>query len=138
MDEQVFFQLISDELGIKTSQIKATVELLDTENTVPFIARYRKEVTGGLDEEQIRAIEDRMRYLRILQDRKETVLKSIDEQGKLTDELREKIESIEKKYDHQFQIVFDAIKKLIDPPAKPKNPIGFHAQQTPKKQRRKI
>lgn len=96
MDEQVFFQLISDELGIKTSQIKATVELLDTENTVPFIARYRKEVTGGLDEEQIRAIEDRMRYLRILQDRKETVLKSIDEQGKLTDELREKIETATK------------------------------------------
>ncbi|RMD95877.1 MAG: RNA-binding transcriptional accessory protein, partial [Calditrichaeota bacterium] len=91
LTEQEFFSLIANELGIREAQVKATVELLDDENTVPFIARYRKEVTGGLDEEQIRNIEDRMRYLRILQDRKNTVLKSIEEQGKLTDELREKI-----------------------------------------------
>ena len=91
MTEQDFYKIIADELQINNSQVKATFELLDTGNTVPFIARYRKEVTGGLDEEQIRAVEDRMRYLRLLQERKETVLKSIEEQGKLTDELRDKI-----------------------------------------------
>ncbi len=93
MTEQDFFQHIAEELNLRPEQVKATIELLDDENTVPFIARYRKEVTGGLDEEQIRAIEDRIRYLRILEDRKQTVLKSIEEQGKLTDELREKIEA---------------------------------------------
>ena len=93
MTEQDFFRLIAEELGISEKQVQSTIELLDDENTVPFIARYRKEVTGGLDEEQIRAIEDRIRYLRILEDRKQTVLKSIEEQGKLTDELREKIEA---------------------------------------------
>ncbi|MFQ5629776.1 MAG: Tex family protein [bacterium] len=96
MNEQDFFRIIADETGIKTTQVQAAIELLDAENTVPFIARYRKEATGGLDEEQLRLIEDRMRYLRILQDRKETVIKSIDEQGKLTDELREKIEAATK------------------------------------------
>lgn len=93
MTEQEFFQLIASELQIAVNQVQATVELLDSENTVPFIARYRKEVTGGLDEEQIRAVEDRMRYLRLLQERKETVLESIEEQGKLTPELRKKIEN---------------------------------------------
>ncbi len=93
MTEQDFFRLIAEELSISEKQVQSTIELLDDENTVPFIARYRKEVTGGLDEEQIRAIEDRIRYLRILEDRKQTVLKSIEEQGKLTDELREKIEA---------------------------------------------
>ncbi|MDQ7054585.1 MAG: Tex family protein [candidate division KSB1 bacterium] len=93
MTEQDFFRLIAEELGISEKQVQSTIALLDDENTVPFIARYRKEVTGGLDEEQIRAIEDRIRYLRILEDRKQTVLKSIEEQGKLTDELREKIEA---------------------------------------------
>jgi uncharacterized protein len=96
LNEQDFFQIIAEETGIKARQVQAAIELLDTENTVPFIARYRKEATGGLDEEQLRSIEDRMRYLRILQDRKETVLKSIDEQGKLTDELRGKIEAATK------------------------------------------
>lgn len=91
MTEQDFFKLIAAELNVKSSQVEAAVTLLDDENTVPFIARYRKEATGNLDEEQLRAIEDRMRYLRILQNRKETVLKSIEEQGKLTDELRDKI-----------------------------------------------
>jgi len=85
------FNLISGELGIRENQVKNTVELLDTENTVPFIARYRKEMTGSLDEEQIRGIEDRIRYLRTLEERKQTVLKSIDDQGKLTPELEEKI-----------------------------------------------
>lgn len=83
--------LIAEELNLRYPQVKNTIELLDAENTVPFIARYRKEVTGSLDEVAIRAIEDRIRYLRNLEDRKQTVLKSIEEQGKLTPELEEKI-----------------------------------------------
>jgi uncharacterized protein len=89
--EQDFFKLISDEEKIRLEQVQATIALLDDENTVPFIARYRKEVTGGLDENQIIAIQDRIRYLRALEERKQTVLKSIEEQGKLTDELRAQI-----------------------------------------------
>ncbi|MCA9734088.1 RNA-binding transcriptional accessory protein, partial [candidate division KSB1 bacterium] len=91
MTEQDFIKLIAKELELKSTQVAATVELLDDENTVPFIARYRKEVTGGLDEVQIRAIEDRIRYMRLMQERKETVLNSIEEQGKLTEELRDSI-----------------------------------------------
>ncbi len=91
MTEQDFFKLIADEEQLRIEQVQATVALLDEENTVPFIARYRKEVTGNLDEVKIIAIQDRMRYLRMLEERKQTVLKSIEEQGKLTDELREKI-----------------------------------------------
>ncbi len=91
MTEQDFHKLVAEELKIRPDQVEKTIELLDTDNTVPFIARYRKEVTGGLDEEVIRAIEDRMRYLRILEDRKQSVLKSIEEQGKLSDDLRERI-----------------------------------------------
>jgi len=91
--EQDFFKLIADEQKVRLEQVQATMALLDDENTVPFIARYRKEVTGGLDENQIIAVQDRMRYLRALEDRKQTVLKSIEEQGKLTDELRAQIEA---------------------------------------------
>ena len=91
MTEQDFFKLISTEEKIRVEQVQATIALLDDENTVPFIARYRKEVTGGLDENQIIAIQDRVRYLRALEERKETVLKSIEEQGKLTEELRAQI-----------------------------------------------
>ncbi len=69
----------------------ATVELLDEGGTVPFIARYRKEATGNLDEVQIRAIEEKLAYFRELEDRRETVLRTIQEQGKLTDDLRERI-----------------------------------------------
>src|SRR5512145_823945 len=89
--EQDFFKLIATEEQIRLEQVQATVALLDEENTVPFIARYRKEVTSGLDETKIIAIQDRMRYLRMLEERKQTVLKSIEEQGKLTDELRAEI-----------------------------------------------
>ncbi len=96
MTEQDFFKLISDEEKIRLEQVQATIALLDDENTVPFIARYRKEVTGGLDENQIIAIQDRVRYLRALEERKGTVLKSIEEQGKLTDELRAQIEAATK------------------------------------------
>ena len=91
MNENQLFTLIAEELHLRWNQIKNTVELLDSDNTVPFIARYRKEITGSLDEEQIRAVGDRMHYLRNLEDRKQTVLKSIEDQGKLTPDLKEKI-----------------------------------------------
>jgi len=91
--EQGFFKLIAEEEKLRVEQVQATIALLDDENTVPFIARYRKEVTGGLDEVKIIAIQDRVRYLRALEERKQTVLKSIEEQGKLTDELRGQIEA---------------------------------------------
>jgi len=96
MTDQRMFQLISDELKISFVQVKNTVELLDDGNTVPFIARYRKEVTGSADEVEIRNIEDRINYLRALDARKESILKSIDEQGKLTSELKLKIEKCSK------------------------------------------
>ncbi len=84
-------QIIAEELNIKTGQVNAVINLLNEDATIPFIARYRKEKTGGLDEDILRTIEDRLNYLTILQQRKETILKSIDEQGKLTDDLRYKI-----------------------------------------------
>ncbi len=96
MQENQFYTIIAEELNIRWNQVKNTVELLDDDNTVPFIARYRKEITGSLDEDQIRNIWDRIRYLRNLQDRKQTVLKSIEEQGKLTPELEEKIKTATK------------------------------------------
>ncbi|GAB4341241.1 MAG: Tex family protein [Calditrichia bacterium] len=93
MTEKDFFALIAEELNLKMFQVANTIELLDSGNTVPFIARYRKEATGKLDEEQIRAVEERIKYLRMLEDRKNTILKSIDEQGKLTPELEAKIKA---------------------------------------------
>ena len=96
MDEKQMYTVIAEELGIQWNQVKNTVELLDQDNTVPFIARYRKEVTGSLDEEKLRDIWDRIRYLRNLEDRKQTVLKSIKEQGKLTPELEAKIKAATK------------------------------------------
>ena len=85
------FQRIADELEVKQSQVVATVELLDEGSTVPFIARYRKEVTGELDDAQLRQLEERLGYLRELEERRVTVIKSIDEQGKLTDSLKKSI-----------------------------------------------
>ena len=82
---------IASQLNIAARQIAATVELLDADNTIPFIARYRKEVTGSLDEEQIRNIADLLEKLRALDERRETILKSIEEQGKLTEELKAQI-----------------------------------------------
>ena len=79
---------IAEELGVREQQVNATVELLDEGATVPFIARYRKEITGSLDDSQLRNLEERLRYLRELEDRRATILKSIEEQGKLTDELK--------------------------------------------------
>lgn len=83
---------IAEELGIKGWQVTAVIELIDGGCTIPFIARYRKEATGALDDETLRAFDERLKYLRNLEDRKETILSSIEEQGKLTDELRAKIE----------------------------------------------
>ena len=88
---------IAAELNVKESQVAAAVALLDGGATVPFIARYRKEATGGLDDAQLRALEDRLTYLRELDERKETVLRAIDEQGKLTDELADAIRAAETK-----------------------------------------
>ena len=80
-------QTIAEELHIKESQVKATVELIDSGNTIPFIARYRKEATGGLSDEILRDLGERLNYLRNLEVRKQEVVNSIDGQGKLTDEL---------------------------------------------------
>jgi uncharacterized protein len=84
---------IAEELALSSGHVAAAVTLFDDGNTIPFVARYRKEVTGGLDEEQLRQIEARLTYLRRLAGRKATVLKSIEEQGKLTAELRAAIEA---------------------------------------------
>ena len=80
-------KIISEELGIKKEQVENTIKLIDEGNTIPFIARYRKEVTGGLSDEILRDLGERLNYLRNLEQRKEEVVKSIDEQGKLTDEI---------------------------------------------------
>ena len=93
MTDPEMYQLIAKELKLNVLQVKNTAELLDGGNTVPFISRYRKEVTGSLDEEQIRQVEDRLNYLRALEARKETILHSIKEQEKLTPELEKKIRS---------------------------------------------
>ncbi|MDF7648467.1 Tex family protein [Erwiniaceae bacterium L1_54_3] len=86
-------QIIASELKARADQVDAAVRLLDEGNTVPFIARYRKEVTGGLDDTQLRQLESRLGYLRELEDRRQSILKSIDEQGKLTPELANAINS---------------------------------------------
>lgn len=80
-------QIIANELGVKYGQVENTVKLIDEGNTIPFIARYRKEVTGGLSDEQLRDLGERLSYLRNLETRKEEVKNSIEEQGKLTDEI---------------------------------------------------
>ena len=85
--QQIVRQLAA-EIKVSEQQVRAAVELLDGGATVPFIARYRKEVTGGLDDIQLRELEARLSYLRELEDRRVAVLKAIDEQGKLTDALR--------------------------------------------------
>lgn len=94
---QTISLVIAGELNVKPQQILAAMNLLDEGNTIPFIARYRKEVTGGLDDTQLRHFETRLIYLRELDNRRQTILKSIDEQGKLSDELREKIFATESK-----------------------------------------
>ncbi|WP_118846087.1 Tex family protein [Haemophilus haemolyticus] len=91
MLNQQISQIIAAELTVQPQQIIAAIQLLDDGNTIPFIARYRKEATGGLDDTQLRHFETRLIYLRELEERRQTILKSIEEQGKLTDELRDKI-----------------------------------------------
>lgn len=91
------YQRIADELNIQSQQVSAAVNLLDEGATVPFISRYRKEVTGGLDDSQMRALEERLRYLRELEERREAILKSIAEQDKLTPELESEIKAADTK-----------------------------------------
>lgn len=89
----LIIQTIANELKIKTTQVEATIKLIDDGNTIPFIARYRKEVTGGLSDEILRDLGDRLNYLRNLEQRKKEVLNSIEEQEKLTDEISKNIEN---------------------------------------------
>ena len=86
-------QLIAGELSVRAQQVAATLELLDGGNTIPFVARYRKEVTGSLDEEQIRTISERAQYLRNLEARRQEILESITAQEKLTPELESQIQA---------------------------------------------
>lgn len=104
------FDQVAQELGLRTAQVSTVVDLMDEGNTVPFITRYRKDRTGGLDEEQIRQIEERVGRLRLLAERKHTILRSIDAQGKLTPELHKQI------------IEADSVKRVEDlyVPYKPK------------------
>ena len=88
-------QKITEELGVKKWQVDAAVTLIDEGNTIPFIARYRKEATGTLDDEQLRKLHERLTYLRNLEEKKEQVLASIEEQGKLTEELKHQLLSAE-------------------------------------------
>ncbi|HKL40958.1 MAG TPA: Tex family protein [Clostridia bacterium] len=87
----IIIDQLAKELNVKKSQVATTVKLIDEGNTIPFIARYRKEMTGGLDDVTLRNLDERLIYLRNLKERKEDVIKIIDEQGKLTEELKEKI-----------------------------------------------
>ena len=82
---------IATELNIKPWQANAAITLIGEDNTIPFIARYRKEATGGLDDEQLRTLNERLKYLTNLEDRKDQIIASIDKQGKLTDELKAEI-----------------------------------------------
>ncbi|HHF3763145.1 TPA: Tex family protein [Haemophilus influenzae] len=97
MLNQQISQIIAAELTVQPQQILAAIQLLDDGNTIPFIARYRKEATGGLDDTQLRHFETRLIYLRELEERRQTILKSIEDQGKLTDELRDKIHATQSK-----------------------------------------
>ena len=92
---ELIISKIAQDLGVKVWQVSAAVELIDSGCTIPFIARYRKEATGALDDETLRALDDRLKYLRNLEDRKQTVLSSIEEQGKLTEELKARIMAAE-------------------------------------------
>ena len=82
---------IAAELGVRKNQVDAAVKLIDEGNTIPFIARYRKEATGALNDEQLRNLFERLNYLRGLEEKKEQVLATIEEQGKLTEELKAQI-----------------------------------------------
>ncbi|GAA5520333.1 RNA-binding transcriptional accessory protein [Aliifodinibius salicampi] len=95
MTEAQIYQSIANELNLKSKQISTVADFLDDGATVPFLARYRQEATGGLDEEDIRSVRDKLDFHRTLEDRKKTILKTIEEQDELTDELEEKIKNCE-------------------------------------------
>ena len=101
----LFSQKIAQELAVKAKQVEAAIQLLDGGATVPFIARYRKEVTQGLDDTQLRFLEERLLYLRELEDRRQTIINSINEQGKL---LPRRLSGNSLKYQRK---VSDAVKK---------------------------
>lgn len=88
-------QKLTEELGVKRWQVDAAVKLIDEGNTIPFISRYRKEVTGSLNDEQLRKLYERLVYLRNLEEKKSQVISSIEEQGKMTEELRRQIMAAE-------------------------------------------
>lgn len=90
--KEIYFSVIAKELDIKTAQVRATALLIEEGATVPFIARYRKEATGSLDEVAVSVIRDRLDQLAELDKRRDAVLKSLDERGLLTDEIREKVD----------------------------------------------
>ena len=92
-----YSETIATQLHVKASQVEATIRLLDEGNTVPFISRYRKEMTGTLDDEQVRIVADEIIRLRLIEERRNAILKSIEEQGKLTDELKTAIAANGKK-----------------------------------------
>ena len=93
----MIIEKIAAELQVQGKQVQAAVDLLDEGSTVPFIARYRKEATNGLDDIQLRALEQRLVYLREMEDRRAVIIKSIEEQGKLTPELANKLSAVENK-----------------------------------------
>ena len=86
-------EVLKNEFKLKDFQVENTVKLIDDGNTIPFIARYRKEMTGSLDDQTIRELNDRLVYLRNMDEQREKIISTIDEQGKLTDELRQAIEN---------------------------------------------
>src|SRR5262245_41348836 len=88
---------IAQELNVRDAQVTAAIDLFDGGSTVPFVARYRKEATGGLDDAQLRTLDERLKYLREMEDRRAAILKSIEEQGKLTPQVREQIEAADSK-----------------------------------------
>src|SRR5438128_910237 len=88
---------VAQELSLNVRQVASTLELFAEGNTLPFVARYRKEATGGLDETQLRSIQERSEYLRELNDRRIAIRKSIDEQGKMTPELSTKLDAVSTK-----------------------------------------
>ena len=97
-------QVLAAELNVKPWQVEAAVKLIDEGNTIPFISRYRKEATGSLNDEILRNLYDRLMYLRSLNDRKAVVLASIEEQGKLTAELKKSIEVAVEHSSHHISV----------------------------------
>ena len=90
MNKEIILE-IAKTLNVKTTQVEKTLELLEEGNTIPFIARYRKDVTGSLNDETLRKFDERLKYLRNLEERKEKIIKRIDELGKLDDDLKYQI-----------------------------------------------